>query len=478
MSVLRSHLGKADNNSLKKKLLDDISLEQERLDGLESGCSGGSESLRRLRKEIERLKDSMDTLPADGEGAVRAAGEMRDLRLAIRGAELDDAQRRSREEEIRGLFDALASENVAAYERELARLDAEFEKSASLAFDKRMLELKRIADRLMEMSELKDFARRADIGALTENKFTPPPARKGAAAKRTETEIQSSVSEIRDWADRIARMDASEGEKLRPILEKLSADTQFPDRLTRIRSRLKTTWGTLRERLASTEFFRESLREIAGIAGLTQATIKSPEGAELARRYEEMCRDERKFIERVDFMRLYEDIAKFAFEREREIADEYFVSKMKSALSEMGYELLPDESSAEINGGGDLSMRPGEVRYLDSPYDGYRVMIKADSGGALSARLVRVAVSEDEKNALGADQEQKDIEVGHKWCEDFDGFLAKMGELGLPLDVTVRLEPGESPLLEVVGSRPAKRGARRLNISAERALSASGDDNG
>jgi hypothetical protein len=471
VNILSNRLDKAGEKTLKKRLLDSISLERGRLDALEGGCPGGEGPLARLRKKLERLEGSLDGPAADGEAAMRAAGELRDLRLAIRGAEIDDAQRRTREESVRSLLGALASANVTVYERELARLEAEFERSASLASDKRMSELQRIMERLQEMHELKDLARAVDTSALEKKKSAPQQARDGTAAK---PEITRAVAEIRDWAGRIALMDASEGEKLRPILEKISADSPFPDRLIRIRSQLKRTWGALRERRASSEFFREALTEAAGMARLPQAAAKSAEGAELARRCEELCGDGRKFIERADFMRLYEDIAKFAYEREMEIADDYFVSRMKSALDEMGYELLPDETAEKPREGADIPIRPGEVRYMASPYDGYRVMVKADTGGALSARLVRAVASDEEKDTPGADQRQKDIEAGQKWCRDFDGFLARMRELGLPLETTVRIEPGESPLLAVVDKkRPAmKRRKKAGNTPAERASGA------
>ncbi|MDR0647982.1 MAG: hypothetical protein LBF92_01405 [Synergistaceae bacterium] len=473
--LLRNQIDRAGSNALKKKLRDDISLEQGRLDKLESGCPGGAEPLARLRKDLGRLKDSLDRLATDSDGAARAAGDLRDLRLAVRRAELDDAQAKAREESVRGLLGEAASAKVPAYEMELVRLKAGFERSQSLPFDERMTELQRIAERLQEMNKLKDLARGAGISGPKENKLTPRQARKGAATKQADdAETQRVVSEIRDWADRIARMDASEGEKLRPILEKLSADTHFPGRLPQLLRQLKTTWGDTRERLASAELFRETLREIAGMAGIA----KTAEGSELARRYEELCLDGRKYIERADFMRLYEDIATFACERERKIADDYFVSRMKSALDEMGYELLPSDAAEKSGGNGDIPMRPGEVRYLDSPYDGYRVMVKADTGGSLSARLVRVAASGEEKDASGPVQAQKDIEAGQKWCRDFDGFLARMRELGLPLETTVRIEPGESPLPVVADKkRPARRKRGKAeNIPAELASDARGDE--
>ena len=476
-SILRIWLDKPEGKNLKEKLLDGISLEQGRLDEMESGCRCMAEPLSRLRKGLDNLKGSLNAQATDADGAMRAASDLRDLRLAIRGAELDCAQIHSREESIRGLFGALASVKAPGYERELEHLRVWFERSASLAFDERMTELQRIADSLQKMHQLKDLAQGADISGLEENKFVPPPACEESSANPADgPEIQKTMAEIRDWANRIARMDASEGEKLYPALEKLSAGTLFPDRLAQLLRQLKTTWGDMRGRLASTELFRETLREIAGMAGLSRETASSPEEAELARRYEELCLDGRKYIQRADFMRLYEDIATFACERERKAADDYFISRMESALDEIGYELLPSDAAGKPGGNADIPMRPGEIRYMDSPYEGYRVMIKAGADGDLSARLVRV-VAEGEESATGPVQAQKDIEAGQKWCRDFDSFLARMRELGLPLETTVRIEPGESPLLSVVDKNmPAgKRRKKAKNTRAERASSVSGD---
>jgi hypothetical protein len=52
-----------------------------------------------------------------------------------------------------------------------------------------------------------------------------------------------------------------------------------------------------------------------------------------------------------------------------------------------------------------------------------------------------------------------------------------MGELGLPLDVAVRKEPDESPLLVVVDKNRPTRGKRKKaeNTPAEMASSARGD---
>jgi hypothetical protein len=117
------------------------------------------------------------------------------------------------------------------------------------------------------------------------------------------------------------------------------------------------------------------------------------------------------------------------------------------------------------------------VRYLESPYDGYRVMAKVDAGGALTARLVRVAddcVAEDGEHASGrgagnsetidreaSDRDTNDSAAGAKWCADVDRFLDKMRQAGLPMDVVLRKDPGEAEIMTVTDTADTAARAKR-----------------
>jgi hypothetical protein len=195
-----------------------------------------------------------------------------------------------------------------------------------------------------------------------------------------------------------------------------------------------------------------------------------------------------KFIDREFFMTLYEDVARFVWSRGEEIADAVFAQRVERTLAEMGYDLIP--ASGETGEPSTLErkpdiLRPEQARYLESPYEGYRVMVKVDAKGGVAARLVRAVATEEERekeqNAPGANQLQKDREMGQKWCRDFDGFLAKMREQDLPLDVTLRREPEESQVLVVVdeslskGSQERKRRKNRETLALqEQALGGGG----
>ncbi|MDR3230910.1 MAG: hypothetical protein LBT65_05680, partial [Synergistaceae bacterium] len=247
----------------------------------------------------------------------------------------------------------------------------------------------------------------------------------------------------------------------------LSADTPFPDRLNLLRRQVRTLYARLRERTALTTLFREKLEELYALVQAAQVPGKdfAPEAAALARRCETLCGGE--YIDRTPFMNLYEDICRFAFSRNEEIADALFAQKVGDVLDELGYELLTDAMEEETETTDETSalqipaLLPDRVQYLESPYEGYRVMIRTGGQGEVSVRLVRVVADEKEKEAEGEYQRRKDVETGQKWCHDVDGFLDRMREEGLPLDVTLRREPEESEVLVVVDRKAARTGARK-----------------
>jgi hypothetical protein len=415
-------LGKR-KEALKQRMFDEIASELGRV-----GSGGGTRE--ELREELESLKKSVNQrLDKDAEASV--VDELNALKRKICAVELDEAQCRSRTESIERLFEALRT--VPAYTGELRRLEGEFERISALPVEERMWELQGILEELREMEKLAKAAAEADIDNLEEHRYAPH-----------EAERRRIVLEIRDFADRVAQLDEIEGEKLRPLLEGLNPDSPFPDRLVRLRERVKTTWGALREKNASTAFFREKLLELLEILQASEDAASSQDGSELIRRCDGACGG--KFIDRELFMTLYEDISRFVWSRREEIGDALFAQKVEETLSELGYEMLTDDLPAETEAGSERRA----VRVLESPYEGYRVMAKVDSKG-VTARLVRVAADEgEEKNAPAAHQRQKDLETGKKWCRDLDVFLEKMSQQGLPLDVTLRKEPEESELLIVV----------------------------
>jgi hypothetical protein len=468
-------------NLLKKNVESEIAVNRSRLSRMEDG------SLRdELQAGLGRMKDSLNERFKNEEDAIEVFKELNALRKQISEVELDDSQCRTRAEAVRSLIASLKEAGVASYETELERLEGELEKVGELSLDERMFELQGILEELREMDAFKDLASDVDLSALQEKRyvFAPAPGRNrseesSAVNLSSEQERLWMVREIRDWADRVAQIDEAEGRKLRPLIENLKADTPFPDRLVQLRRQLRTTWGAIREKAVLAEFFRESLTDLMNAIRDTQNLLDSGKGLELVRRYDALCGQ--KCIERADAMELYEDMARFVRERDKEIEDALLVSRLERTLGELGYELLTDElfgESGELGkpnensaSAGRPGLRRGEVRYLDSPYEGYRVMLKVDSNGAVTTRLVRVVESAEERDSTVADQSRKDREVGKKWCSDFDKFLEKMKTSGLPLDVSLRKEPDEVDILAVMdngtGCRKKSRN-RRLGTAENR----------
>ncbi|MDR3321130.1 MAG: hypothetical protein LBS93_01685 [Synergistaceae bacterium] len=434
----------------KQNLLAGISLEAGRLARRRDGDAGAE-----LRKRLDALKNSLGELVKSDSGLASAIDELSAIQQHVRGAELDDAQCMSREQTVRELVSSLRSSGVEAYVQELDRLDDELERISALTPDHRLFELQGMLDELSDMEKLKDIAA-SGKSATAERGFSP--AHQDGLPLGEMERRRRLVREIRDWAGRIAEIDAEEGEKLRSMLEKLSADTQFPDRLAQLSLGTKRTWATLRERAAASVFFSETLTEmINGIKASSAAG--SDEGAALIRRCDTL-QNTGKFIGRADFMALYEDIARFVHSSAKEIADAFLTERIERTLAEMGYELVADELPEDAENPGSEELRaipPSEVCYLESPYEDYRVMLKADSG-SVTTRLVRV---EDDAKERDAGDELRDIEVGKKWCADFDKFLAKMKSQGLPIETSVRREPGEADLMRVKNTQSAKGSKRR-----------------
>ncbi|MDR3332021.1 MAG: hypothetical protein LBT08_05275 [Synergistaceae bacterium] len=466
---------------LRNEVLNFIAHQQARIDrSNDRALWGGSYD------ELEALKNSLDERMTSNAGIDRITDGINAIKREMQAAEIDGWQCRSRTESVRGLIRAIRAANAAVYEAELVRLEGELEKICVLPAEARLLELQGVLDQLIEMDRLKDAAASAGSMKLEEHRYVYEPDKASSRAESVEAskptdgrELFEVIREIRDWAGRIEMLDDEEGDRIEPLIKNLRADTAFPDRLVQLRQQVRRTWGAIRERASLTAFFRDCLADIMKLLEASRDAVSSEGGVELVRRFEAINAE--KYIERDDAMRLYEDIAKFILASDMEIADAVFTKKVQSALAEMGYELLSDYGEGEIQEGETPpAMMPGQVHWLESPYEGYRVMVKIGEKGEFTARLVR-AVDEGEDDIHGELQERNDIEAGKKWCGDLDGFLEYMRETGLPLEAKIRREPEETELMTVKvhdsGGR-RKKGSKREKAgrSAQRALPGYGGD--
>jgi hypothetical protein len=407
-----------DRENLRHNILKEIAA----LEGRASRADGEAAVLG-LRLRLARTREAAGSDSMSDDSARNIFAELDEISLELCRAETDIKLCRAREQAILASVGRYVTAGRLTPD-ERAGIENEMTDASRMNIGERLSALSRVSEKLSELER----------------------DRRAAGYRDARADYDEIRREIRDFASRISMLDETEGKRAEAIARKSDAETQFPDRLKDLRRQVKTLWGTVREREASTSFFRDTLSELKNDLSNAGKSFESPEGAELMRRCAEMCGA--KYIERADFMNLYEDLARYAAGREKDIADALFAGKVREALEELGYEILEDADGAD-------ALVPGEVRYLDSPYDGYRVMAKVDAGGALTARLARVAESD------ASDNDASDSEAGKKWCADYDRFLEKMRQAGLPMDVTLRKEPGEAEIVTVTGAAAQKTRKKR-----------------
>jgi hypothetical protein len=436
-----------DRESLRHNILREIAA----LEGRASRTEDEAAVLG-LRLRLARTRESVERDSMSDDSAQNIFAELDEISLELHRAETDIKLCRAREGVIFSSLERYVTENVLTPD-EHVEIRKEMAEASLMNAGDRLSALSRVAEKL---------------SALKGDKIAEAGNRDARAeSPRGRADYDEIRRDIRDFASRISTLDETEGKRAEAIAQKSEAETRFHDKLEDLRRQIKTLWGTVREREALTSFFRDTLGELKDDLANAGKSFESPEGMKLMQRCDAMCGA--KYIERTDFMNLYEDLARYTAGREKDIADALFAGKVKEALEELGYEILEDVDGA--SGADADTLAPGEVRYLESPYDGYRVMAKVDAGGTLTTRLVRV-VENDEHTS---DSEVCDRAAGAKWCVDFDRFIEKMRQAGLPMDVTLRKEPGEAEIMTIADkAETAASEKRRTRKTHKRRRGSSG----
>lgn len=302
------------------------------------------------------------------------------------------------------------------------------------------LPLEQLQKQAEELSPLPFDERFSRLIEMTEQLFS------FAEQNREKTDHKSKeILEILDCAARIGQIDPQEREKLRPLLDELEHPSPFESRISMIHRQVRLTYAALRERVAQTISFKEELSPLLPLISLI------PAGEPFANRIQSLL--ESKFIERNTFLPLYEEARQLLAQTQENLADTMLTEKVSSILEEMGYSLDTTEEK---------TWKPGQIIYLNSPYDGYSIMLKISEKKDLAIRLVRKVATETEREHISAYQRQKDVEIGKKWCADLDAFLERMRQFGIPLETTLRQEPHEAPLLVIVDHRLAQGQKKQL----------------
>jgi len=261
----------------------------------------------------------------------------------------------------------------------------------------------------------------------------------GGVSRGGDDEIESLRASIADFAARIAFFDGEEAGKHRHLLKE-AADCASVFRLSLIRDVFMTGYGKAKEAATLTASFKQEIRELLPL-------LKKARNAEsMIVRMEELL--EARNIPREAYSPVYTQTQRLLAEQMESMVDAAVARKVEGVLEGMGYALAEEVGSE--------GLREGEIRYIETPYDGYRVRLRVD-GGKISTRLVRVAADEKEARSGGEYQRRKDVEAGESWCRDLDAFYAALENEGIFMANLFRKEPDEELVEVVVDERCASR---------------------
>jgi len=428
-----------------------------------------SEAIQLGNKVIDEIKRKIDALEDEHE-KVRLRGELekesalfhseaarymfatsdnlfREIRQKVISVQMDENLARSLCDEFKKIESALSGKIPPGFIPEWNDIQNELQKISALTLQNKIKSLTALLGRTRVFASQAAHAANISLAGLVEEKYTIPKIfYTESKGNEKNKKLASLLADIADFGARVAFFDESEARKLRPLMDEAASEKRSDEfRLTAIRQEVKMRYGKLKEQKVLTEVFKEELRDMLPL-------MKRARGAAaeaLTVRMEELLTASE--VPREGFMPLYEEVKILLFEQLENITDEAVAEKVGSVLSEMGYSLV---------GGDGESLSAREVKFMESPYEGYQVKVKVDKGGTLTTRLVRVADSEDEANSTSEYQRQKDIEIGKKWCKDLDAFHEKMRSEGIDFKTKFRKEPEEQPL-DVVVAAKGTRGRKK-----------------
>lgn len=256
----------------------------------------------------------------------------------------------------------------------------------------------------------------------------------------------------------VAHYDAAAAELLAPLLEELKEGTS-EQRCGMIRDTMRLKYGRLKEAAAATIIHREILsplpdqiRHLPGggaIADELDLLVNSLNIS--AEEYQEGVRKAHDLL-----FRHYEEMA--------------LLGRVQETLQQLGYATVQG-----VEGITEEGLLAGEVFFVETPFEGYRIMLRLSAQGELLTRLVRLVASESEKQSHSSYQRQKDMDVARRWCGDYDRFLAALGEKGVACSVNLRKSAEEEEVLCIVDASVQRRTASTAKSDISNASTASAD---
>ena len=256
---------------------------------------------------------------------------------------------------------------------------------------------------------------------------------------------EEMISEMCRYLGLIRELDADTFEDVKPLAEGIEKET-YSQRTMMAVENVKLRYGKLKETIARTAVYRDALRKVF------EETYRYEGSGPLLNDLNRII--EKKYIDREEYRAVSLKTAEFILEAEKKLKEEVLkketVLKIKSALEGLGYSIAGEERMVS-------GLENGEIVYLDTKWDDYRIMLRLDEKEELVTRMVRVVPDQKAKENISDYQRGKDRETARQWCRDYDGFLKKLREAGLHMDVKLRKEPEEESVLYIVNEELSGR---------------------
>ena len=418
------------------------------------GALGDAGTKRSLEASLRQTLSSCRSEIQRGGTAIDEA--FREIRYKLLDAKMEESMANSLASDFESLASRVEANMLPGFRGEWEKMLASAKETSNLPTEQRTRALRSLIAGANEFAGRMGKAAGISLEGIVEDVFIVPSPAKRPGVPDPAEEIETARADIADFGGRIAFFDRGEAESLRPLMEE-AVSCASPFRLSLIRDQIKTTYGKLKERRVLAELFKQELRELLPVMKRTRNSES------LIFRMEELL--EAGEVRRDDFSPLYREAKTVIAEQIERLIDDEMARRVEGVLGEMGYSLLTEDGREAETSLAEL--RPGEVRHLETPYEGYRVRVRVD-GGKIATRLVRVAASEAEK-AGDEYQRQKDEETGKKWCGDLDAFYGALEKEGVLVEQLLRKEPGDEPLDVIVEAKGASRKRRvSAGVSAPR----------
>lgn len=248
--------------------------------------------------------------------------------------------------------------------------------------------------------------------------------------------------EIYTFSNKIKNLDEEVFSELNILIEETN-ESKYEQRLAIIMDQIKLKYGKLKEQIAETNVYKYNLVKLMGV-------ISNFRGSEeLLNQITSLLLN--KYIDKNNFDELSRRLNEFvAHSQNTELIKakkSEFIGKVKNTLEGLGYGVIDDTQEKQ-----DIipKLEKGEIVYLDTEWKEYKIMLKIDEKSQIATRMVKFVSSEDEKTNVSTYQRQKDAEITKKWCKDYDRFLENMKDQGVNLDIKVRKEVEEEPVMYIV----------------------------